>query len=242
MKKEDLEKIGKIIKEKREEAGFSIEYISNVLKINPTYLEAIENGEIDKFPAEIFLKGFLKNYAMFLKVDLKEFSDSTHEEGKKSENVGAQAPKKRKQKFNIHTGYLFLIGIVALIFFSWVRIEYVNRKLKTDFEKKQEAGFKTMTTAKEIALQEQKKQLLQMKETNGRNITIRVKEDCWIEIKDGDIKIFQGLLFGGEEREFPYKSGLRIKVGNAGVVEVDVRGKKMVGLGNKGEVKEITIE
>lgn len=242
MKKEDLEKIGKTLKEKREQAGFSIDQVSNILKINPAYLQAIENAEVDKFPAEIFLKGFLKNYALFLKVDISQFSDTKQNDEKKIEQITSQGTQKNKQKLNIHMGYVFLVGVLILIFFSWVRVEYVNRKMKSDFEKKQEAGFKTMTTAKEIALQEQKKQLLQMKEGNGKNIIIRVKEDCWIEIKDGDVKIFQGLLLGGEEREFPYKSGLKLKVGNAGVVEVDVKGKKMSGLGNKGEVKEIIIE
>ncbi len=242
MRREDLEKIGKIIKEKREEAGFTIEHISNVLKINPTYLEAIEKGEIDKFPAEIFLKGFLKNYARFLKVDLSELNITNGEEEKKHEKLNSQIPDKRKQKYNIHTGYLFLGGVLLLIFISWIRVEYVNRKQKSDFEKKQETSFKTMTTAKEIALQERKKQLIDMKVANVKNIVVRTKEDCWIEVKDGNIKIFQGLLFGGEEREFPYKSGLKIKLGNAGVVEIDVKGKKMGNLGNKGEVREITIE
>lgn len=242
MKKEDLEKIGIKLREKREQEGYTLDYISNVLKINPTYLEAIENGDIEKFPAEIFLKGFLKNYAAFLKVDISQILGMPPEEKKKYQHIPTEISGGKNKKYNIHTGYLFLTGVLILIFFSWVRVEYVNRKLKSDFERKQEAGFKTMTTAKEIALHEQKKQLLQMKETNEKKIIIRVKEDCWLEVKDGDIKIFQGLLLGGEEREFPYKSGLKIKVGNAGVVEVNIKGKKIIGLGNKGEVKEITIE
>ncbi|MCX7770871.1 MAG: DUF4115 domain-containing protein [Proteobacteria bacterium] len=241
MKREDLEKIGKVLREKREEKGLSIEHVSNVLKINPTYLISIENGETDKFPAEIFLKGFLRNYASFLNLDYTEYIDINKKETRIGESELKTTPQNVKRKININTGYVFVVGVLILIFFSWARVEYVNRKTKTDYERRQESGFKTLTTAKEIALHEQKKKLMQIKEGKD-NITVRAKEDCWIEIKDGDTKIFQGLLIGGEEREFTYKSGLKIKLGNAGVVEIDVRGKKMAGLGNKGEVREIVID
>lgn len=237
MNKESIEKIGKTLKEKRESLGLTIMDVSNVLKINPAYLEAIENGDLERFPAEVFLKGFLKSYAQYLKLDISDFLEK---EKIKSKEVSININVKNQSK-KINLGYIVLAGIILLLFFSWVRIEYVNKTMKSEIEKRQEKSFKTMTTAKEIALQEQKKNLLAMKDVSNK-IIIRTKENCWIEVKDNDVKIFQGLLVSGEEREIGYKSGLKIKLGNAGAVEINVNGKKMANLGNIGEVKEIVVE
>jgi cytoskeleton protein RodZ len=237
--RESLIKIGSLIKERRESLGISIFDVSNILKINPTYIEAIEKGDIDRFPAEVYYKGFLKNYAKYLEVDISGML----QELKIKEESTIRTIEKKKTNKKWHFGYIFVACVALFIIFSWARIEYIKMKSKSEFEKRQNTSFKTMTTAKELALHEQKKQILGMKEKSSKNlIIIKTKDDCWIEVKDGENKIFQGLLVSGEKREIDYKKGLRLKVGNAEAVEIEINGKKMDKLGSKGEVKELVIE
>ncbi len=240
MNRESLIKIGSLLKEKRESLGLTILDVSNVLKINPTYIEAIEKGEIEKFPAEVYFKGFLKNYAKYLEVDI---SGIVEEVKVKKESTIDPIEQTKKANKTLHYGYIFIACVALFIIFSWARIEYINVKSKSEYEKRQNTSFKTMTTAKELALHEQKKHILDMKEKNSKNlIVIKTKEDCWIEVRDGETKIFQGLLVAGEKREIDYKKGLKMKLGNAEAVEIEVNGKKMDKLGKKGEVKELVIE
>jgi len=239
--RESLIKIGSLLKEKRESLGLTILDVANVLKINPTYIEAMEKGEIEKFPAEVYYKGFLKNYAKYLKVDISGMFEEV--KVKEESTIGPiEETKKTNKKW--HFGYIFIACVALFIIFSWARIEYINVKSKSEFEKRQNTSFKTMTTAKELALHEQKKQILDMKDksSNKNLIIIKTKEDCWIEVRDGESKIFQGLLVSGEKREIDYKKGLKLKIGNAEAVEIEVNGKKMDKLGKKGEVKELVIE
>jgi cytoskeletal protein RodZ len=237
--RETLIKIGSLIKERRESLGISIFDVSNILKINPTYIEAIEKGDIDRFPAEVYYKGFLKNYAKYLEVDISGML----QELKIKEESTIRTIEKKKTNKKWHFGYIFVACVALFIIFSWARIEYIKMKSKSEFEKRQNTSFKTMTTAKELALHEQKKQILGMKEKSSKNlIIIKTKDDCWIEVKDGENKIFRGLLVSGEKREIDYKKGLRLKVGNAEAVEIEINGKKMDKLGSKGEVKELVIE
>lgn len=65
----ELKTIGKLLEEKRKSKKLSYDEISEVIKINPEYLEALENADYAKFPSEVYVKGFLRNYSRFLGID-----------------------------------------------------------------------------------------------------------------------------------------------------------------------------
>lgn len=60
------------LKKVREECGISLSEISKVTKIRKIYLEKIENGNFDELPADVYVKGFLKNYADYINLDAGE--------------------------------------------------------------------------------------------------------------------------------------------------------------------------
>ena len=63
----------------RKEMGLSIIDVSNKLKIQKRYLEAIEDGKYTQLPCRVYAVGFIRNYANFLKIDptemISEFDD-----------------------------------------------------------------------------------------------------------------------------------------------------------------------
>jgi cytoskeletal protein RodZ len=61
--------IGADLKRAREEAGISLQAVSDKTKINIPFLEAIEKEEWSIFPSHTFAKGFLRAYAKMVKVD-----------------------------------------------------------------------------------------------------------------------------------------------------------------------------
>jgi len=69
---------GAFLKDLREAKKITLEEISKKTKIRTCYLQAIENDDYKVFPAEIFLRGFLKSYiqCLGLKPDelLKKYS------------------------------------------------------------------------------------------------------------------------------------------------------------------------
>lgn len=62
-------KVGELLKEARLMRNLKLDEVSEVLKINKTYLKALEEGSWEIFPAEVYIKGFLKNYSDFLGID-----------------------------------------------------------------------------------------------------------------------------------------------------------------------------
>ncbi len=60
---------GDILKAARERNRLTVKDIEQATSIRSTYIEAIEKGDYDKLPGEVYAKGFIKNYANFLKLD-----------------------------------------------------------------------------------------------------------------------------------------------------------------------------
>ena len=61
--------VGELLKKKREESGRDLKEIAETLKIRLDYLKAIEEGDLKKLPAEVYLKGYLIEYAKILDID-----------------------------------------------------------------------------------------------------------------------------------------------------------------------------
>jgi cytoskeleton protein RodZ len=56
-------------KAKREALGKSVEDISSELRISPKYIEAMESGQFEGWPARVFAQGFIRSYASLLGTD-----------------------------------------------------------------------------------------------------------------------------------------------------------------------------
>jgi len=67
-----MRKTGELLKKSREASGFTLSEVALATKINPKILTAIENGDDANLPAKTFLKGFVRSYALFLKLDAEE--------------------------------------------------------------------------------------------------------------------------------------------------------------------------
>jgi transcriptional regulator with XRE-family HTH domain len=67
-----MESLGDYLKEVRTNQGFSTNQIAKETNIAKKYLDAIESEEFSVFPGEAYLKGFLRTYAEYLKLDPDE--------------------------------------------------------------------------------------------------------------------------------------------------------------------------
>ncbi len=61
--------IGCLLRERREELGLSLADIQKTTKVRSKWLVALEDGDEAAFPAEVYLKGFLRSYAEAVGLD-----------------------------------------------------------------------------------------------------------------------------------------------------------------------------
>lgn len=75
-----MKKTGELLRKAREEKGLSLNEIGLSLKISNKILKAIEDGDETNLPAKTFLRGFVKSYATFLRMDVDSVLNTFHEE------------------------------------------------------------------------------------------------------------------------------------------------------------------
>ena len=63
--------IGETLKEARDKKGISIREAADATKIRGDFLASLEDDSMDIMLPQIYIRGFLKNYAKFLKIDPK---------------------------------------------------------------------------------------------------------------------------------------------------------------------------
>ncbi len=65
----DGQRIGDILRRVREHRDEDIESISDYLRIRPSYIYALENSQYEALPADAYVIGFLRTYALYLGLD-----------------------------------------------------------------------------------------------------------------------------------------------------------------------------
>lgn len=68
-KKVESMTLGEKLKKIRSEYRISLNEVAKQTKIQIKYLEFLENGEYEKLPAEVYVRGFVRSYAHFLGTD-----------------------------------------------------------------------------------------------------------------------------------------------------------------------------
>lgn len=134
--------LGEVLRAERESRRLTIHDIEEETSIRALYIEAIENGDYDKLPGDIYAKGFIKNYALFLNLDaeslVKQFvaertpsesivdetvtedKNTSNKEVDKPENIPSEKiepPKLKRRRDNPTSGGISsgLIAAVVLI-------------------------------------------------------------------------------------------------------------------------------
>ena len=74
-----MKEIGEKLKEKREENGVSIEEVAEDLKMRPSQITNLEEGNKESFPDVNTLKNYIRDYAKYLGLDSEKLIDDFNE-------------------------------------------------------------------------------------------------------------------------------------------------------------------
>ena len=70
--------LGDILRREREKQNLTVKDVEQETSIRALYIEAIENGDYKSLPGEVYAKGFIRNYAGFLKLDNNGVESTGH--------------------------------------------------------------------------------------------------------------------------------------------------------------------
>jgi len=264
-----MESAGARLKKLRLEKGISLEEVYKKTKIHLNILKAIEeDGIINLSP--VYIRGFLKIYCKFLGVDFRDYIPDYKEpqqtivkyvsdkEGKARSFIKTVSIKliSLKPHIKIRTIFIFISILIFSIglFYIGKIISYKQRasskkaKLTAVIPAKLEKKGRITKTQKAknpsgIMPESRSPTENPQKETVfGVRLSIRAKEDCYMQLKADGKVVFQNILRKSRSESWQAKDKIELFLGNAGVVELEVDGKIISNLGRRGQaLKNIVV-
>lgn len=124
----DFKELGQMLRAERESRGLSISDIHAQLKIGPSSVEAIESGDVQNLPHMVYYRGFVKNYATFLGLDLEhclkafEQEHSFDQEGEEPDEELEKIPEELSHVFQGKKWTIasILLGLCLLGVLGWL--------------------------------------------------------------------------------------------------------------------------
>lgn len=238
-----MNNLGAILRAKREERGLSLKDVELALSIRIKYLEALEEERFDVIPGEVYVKGFLRNYATYLDLNAEEivqlFKNIQHPQAViKPEPVEGEEPSEGKCAKG--PGIIVLVTIGLMIIAAGYYI--YSSSNPPDISKNPSLPMLPSTpvpapqsppTADVPSPENVVKQVYQ-----GIKVSAKVKDECWIQVFADGKEVFEGVLQAGDVKTWEAKNKIAITLGNAAGAELTVNDKAQAMLGNPGEVVE----
>jgi cytoskeletal protein RodZ len=125
------EALGEKLSKKRVSLGFEIKDVERSIRIRAKHVEYIENGEWEKLPPDVYVRGFLRTYARFLRLDPEKVIILYLKEKGLTENVKKITTKTELPKSKFKTPKLIvtpkrliilgtaLVGAILITYIGW---------------------------------------------------------------------------------------------------------------------------
>lgn len=127
--------LGEKLKKLRGDFRMSLTEISKATRIQVKYLEHLENGEYEKLPADVYVRGFLKSYALYLNIDEGVFMKLYERERHIQENLHQKPKEQPVHKKHINIASLVItpqsIVITFVVLLVLGAFIYVFREFQT---------------------------------------------------------------------------------------------------------------
>lgn len=115
-----MRELGELLRKAREARGLTISDVQEATKIRSRYLEAIEQGDFEALPGEVYVKGFLRNYAEAVglcgdEVVARYKAERARIEAEKAREASPDKRRNVSQKARIPRHLLVAVGTVAVV-------------------------------------------------------------------------------------------------------------------------------
>ncbi len=253
--------VGDILKKRREELGRDLRDISDILKIKCDYLRSIEDDAFDKLPEPVYVRGYIREYAEFLKIDTETVLNaySQHVSGPPVENKTVpeqEAPHGRKIRARRLAVPLLLVLVAGVIIYLAAPFSPEQQDASPPLQRSEETTRSVAEPAAETPPSETtippstdfvseegpqplagpKKETPPATEQSPHVLEITADDITWLAITIDESAPREVSMNPGETLKVNANKNIHLKIGNAGGVKLVFDSKELGKLGQKGEV------
>jgi cytoskeletal protein RodZ len=235
--------IGDTLKRKREAKGLDLREVADTLKIRHDCLKALEDNTTDKLPDDLYARGYLRQYANLLGVDLESLIKSFAAQQTANDtapDLPVNTPKTGSRGFRniLITSAAVVIVVVLFAVSLTLTGRREDKPLPPPVHQAERATAETPAPTppplnQDAAVPQEKPQRY--------TLLVKADEVTWLRVETGEGKSEEALLKPGEEKEWTSQDGFDLRVGNAGGIRVALNGKEIEPLGKKGQVVRIKL-
>ena len=231
----DLEKIGKLLKEKRESQGITLADVSNSLCIRKSLINAIETGSWNLLPHEVYVRGYLKEYAHLLNV-YDEITDNF--EQKEETRIPIEIPVKQglESKSKQIPKRVFVYPLAFVLVVGFVILSQISKEQNTPTQ----IQYAERTSKKIIDNTDSDRQST-TEVSDVKKLMITCQERTWVSVVIDDTEKKEFMLNPQDIIILNAKETYDLLIGNAGGVKLILDGKDVQLTGISGEVKRIKL-
>lgn len=235
-----MKSIGKTLRKAREKKGLSLEEAASQTRIHHNVLRDLEDGNFHLLPSPAYVKGFLKRYAEYLGLPSAALIDqylSTHPQEPEQILVlkGKELPRLPLDKFIIVGTLVLILAIIltsGFFVFRALRLRKSVRPAQTSEPTVSSALTEPADVKKSIPTP-----LVSVKKVSGPlRLEIFAEEDSWLEVRCNGKLLFQGVLPKGSREIWQGEDKIRLQIGDAGALRLNLNGNPLGKLGREGEI------
>ncbi|NTV99612.1 MAG: DUF4115 domain-containing protein, partial [Chlorobiaceae bacterium] len=218
---------GETLKQRREELGLDLREISNTLRIKYAYLKALEDGDIKNLPPEVYVKGYIHEYARVLHIDPDPVISSYMQLIAQPEPALDKPIRATTQSKKRKTGYVLIPALLILAALFLIYLQQPSTTKTADSPVPPVEPHKEMTPAAESVPQ---------RAMSGHLLQINAHDTTWLQVMIDKTELKELLMQPGDAAEWRAENCFSLKIGNAGGVKLRFDGKDLANLGEAGEV------
>ncbi len=112
LQQQQLSEIGAYLRQQREQQGLSLPDVAQKTLVRRSILEDIETGNMEALPEPVYIQGFVRRYAMALKLDGAQVAEAFPLESaaSPSRSFWRQLPSAQLRPVHLYTAYLLVIA------------------------------------------------------------------------------------------------------------------------------------
>lgn len=263
--------LGEKLRRARLEQGLTLGELAARTKVGVKFLEAIEADRRDQLPGNFFFKNWTLQYARALALNEQEFQHAIDDLLRSEAPLplpGQQQPlsvgskrlhitmrtREKSPRLLFSFGLLIVVVLGCSGLYAWWHrqaqeqpvitaastsapaVVPKNTPVSAELEPRPPAPARdkrevTETPAPTVAIV-----------SSEMLLEIFAREPTWLSISPDGKQVFSGVLKPNESKRIAAKESARLKVGNAGGLEVRLNGKPLGDIGPKGRVRVVFIK
>ncbi len=246
--------IGDLLREAREAQGHTLEEVEKATRIRLKYLEALEADDFAALPSRTQARGFLRNYAQFLGLEVEPILAQYNEAANRKSFLPLPAPRPRPVDRpapgrvrtrvprllspDVLIAVVMILGLGALLLWGGSQLAAGLTATATGTRIAQTTAPEATATPTPLPADASPTPPLPTPLPNytGVNVIVRAEQRAWLRVTVDGAEAFTGLMRPGDSKEFSGQQVVEVVTGNGLGTRVIWNGRDQGTLGEIGEV------